>query len=141
MKFLPILVSSLCIASACAESPRRGIPENVSEPIGCLGYRIGSYLQVEGVRADKGMGASRILMIDTIDGERLKSPIGIRIEDMSELPKGVRVVLKGYESGRWIGTPDEVEKVHPELQAQSGWQFFHFFVPTDIISPSTLKLE
>jgi hypothetical protein len=100
----------------------------VEAPIGRLGYRIGSYLTVEGIRADGPKTGVHTLLVDKIGDYKLREVIGIWIEN-TELRTGGRCFVKGYESGGWIGVPPEVERA-TGLQAQAAWQFYFTFLTT-----------
>lgn len=128
------------IGIAChADEGRRGVYEPIQTPIGRLGYRLGSIITVEGYRDEKAKG-SKYLLVDTIDGEKLKTPIPIWVESGEGLPSATRIILKGFETGKWIGTPDEFTAAYPEKGSdQMGWQFFHFFIVTTAIAPETSK--
>lgn len=101
--------------------------KNVAPPVGLLGYPIGSYLTIEGVRAEQGKVGVHTLLVDTINGHKLDKPVGLWIENQ-ELPQGERRVLKGYETGEWIGTPDEVLRATGGPAPQAKWQFGFLFV-------------
>ena len=62
------------------------------------------------MRPDGGKGGQSSLLVDTVNGQKLKEPLGIPVMGV-ELPAGERCVLNGYESGRFIGVPDEVLRV------------------------------
>ncbi|MCX8109337.1 MAG: hypothetical protein N3G20_11100 [Verrucomicrobiae bacterium] len=61
----------------------------VEPPVGRLCYRIGTYLTIEGIRAEKGKVGTQTLAVDTINGLKLGEPVTIRIENL-ELPAGPR---------------------------------------------------
>lgn len=107
--------------------------------VGTLGYKLGTYLTIGGVRAEEGKVGTHTLLVDTIGGNTLDKPIGIWIENV-ELPKGERCVLKGYETGSMIGTPDEVLRATGAPQPQAKWQFHFHFIATSVEQPGNLKL-
>jgi hypothetical protein len=72
-------------------------------PIGSLGYPRGDYLTIKGVRAGYPKSGPQTLLVDTINGKKLGEQIGIRVENIRELPRDVRVVLTGYETGPMDG--------------------------------------
>jgi hypothetical protein len=65
---------------------------------------------------------------DQVGAFTLKQPVQIWIENV-ELPPEGRCVLKGYESGRWIGIPWEVEQA-TGFEFQALWQFQFYFLAT-----------
>lgn len=105
-----------------------------------LGYGIGRYLTIEGSTDGSGKGGNQILMVDTINGSRLKAPLGIRIEGV-KLPVGERCVFNGFESGQFIGIPHEVLAAEKMGAPQAVWQFSHHFVVTSVKAPESLKFD
>jgi len=132
------LLLALC-SSISAQDIRRGSYQRVMPPIGILGYRLGSLITIEGFRAFGPKTGNQTLTVDSIDGEKLKAPVSIWIEHKEGLPPAQRIVLRGYETGEWIGTPDEVIEANPEKGIrQAAWQFFHSFQIVNIVSPKEL---
>ena len=93
-------MSAFVVLVACQLSAHAddGIPK------GRLGHPLGTYFKIEGVRAEAGKVGTQTLLVDAINGERIDQPIGIWIDNVSSLPKGERCMIKGYESGKMIGT-------------------------------------
>lgn len=127
---------ALLIAGGCATSPDR--PEGHGAPVGRLDHRLGTFLRIEGVRADSGKVGSSTLSVDTINGVPCKPPREIWLDNLS-LPAGTRCQLSGYESGRWIGVPREVSEADGVPQQQALWQFQTYFIVTSIQSPESLR--
>ena len=131
-----------CSGCICA---RRGdkSPRAVTQPdapIGRLGYPIGTYLTIEGVRAEQGKVGVRTLLVEKIGERRLASPTQVWIENCKQLPEGRRCILRGYESGAWLGLPPEVQKaMHSEPQALWGFQLY--FIAVYVESPKDLEIE
>ena len=50
-------------------------------------------------------------------------------------------MLKGCESGRWIGIPDKVLEATGEPAPQTPSQFFIHFLATSVEQPATLKIK
>ena len=123
----------------CAER-RAPAPETRSElrgdqaPLGGLGYVIGTYLTIEGVRAEGFKTGARTLSVDTVNGRKLDFPIGIWVDNVESLPESTRCVLKGYESARWIGTPPEVIEATGQI-SQAVWQLQRYFIATSVVQP------
>jgi hypothetical protein len=130
-------IAGLCLAGAPPSKPGY---HTVEPPVGCLGYPIGSYLTIEGVREEKDKGGIQTLLVDTISGYKLEEPVGIWIENV-ELPPGERCVLKGYETGRWIGTPKEVLRATGAPAGQAVWKFQFYFLAKSIDQPKSLKIK
>ena len=130
------------VVCCCAGEPphKPGDAPQVAAPIGRLGYPIGTYLTIEGIRAEKFKSGTHTLLVERIGDYTLTVPVGLWIENV-ELPEGVRCVLKGYETGRWIGVPDEVMRAFGGPPPQVGWQFDFYFLATSVEQPSTLKLK
>ncbi len=119
---------------------------NMDVPIGSLGFPVGSYLTIEGVRLDGAKAGARTLRVDTVNGQKLERAGAISVEKTEALPKGTRCVLKGYETFRMIGEPPAYEAAAVEAGRQItipqvGWQVHLFFVTMSVVSPSGLKLE
>jgi len=116
-------------------------------PYGILGHPLGSYLTIEGVRAEKGKVGAQTLLVDTVNGTKLKSPVSIWVDNVQALPQGTRCVLRGYESGRIIGQPwaySEAAKEEgkpPPPQPQVGWQFSHYLFVMSVVQPKDLEIK
>jgi hypothetical protein len=127
-------MSALAILCACSLSvhPHHDVPK------GRLGHPLGTYLTIEGVRAEAGKVGTRTLLVDTVNGKKLDRPIGIWIDNVAPLPKGERCILRGYESGKMIGVPDEVARAENLPLPQAAWQFFRYFIMTSVVQPEGL---
>lgn len=113
-------------------------------PIGKLGHPLGHYLKIEGIRAEEGKVGVCTLLVDTVNGQKLKKPVEIWIENV-KLLEGRRCVLKGYESCRMIGLPPALEAAARESgekvnQVQAAWQMRFYFVATSVVSPNDLRI-
>ena len=107
-------------------------------PMGNLGYRVGTYLEIEGVRDTGGM-VGQNLLVDTIRGEKIDNPVSLLIENVRELPLGRRCVIRGYESVRMIGLPEQVAEAEDLPPTQACWQMQRFFVMTSAVEPKDLE--
>lgn len=107
-------------------------------PAGRLGHPIGTYLQIEGVRAEQGKVDDHTLLVDRLGGSPLSPPTAISIDNLDSLPKGARCVLRGYETGRWIGVPPGVEASGEVEPQQAMWQFYRTFIATSVQEPPAL---
>ena len=105
-----------------------------------LGFPLGTFLTIEGVRSEHGKGHARTLLVDKVGNQTLNPPVGIWMENV-ELPEAVRCVFKGYETGRWIGTPPEVLEATGAPEPQAEWQFHTYFLATSVEQPATLKVQ
>ncbi|MDY0169578.1 MAG: hypothetical protein RBS80_23755 [Thermoguttaceae bacterium] len=110
-------------------------------PNGRLGHRLGTYLTIEGIRAAKGKVGVNTLIVDTVNGKKLDTPMGVWVENVDSLPKDSRCILHGYESGKMIGVPFEVAKKENMPLPQPRWQFFRYFVVTSVVEPIDLKTK
>ncbi len=112
-------------------------------PLGSLGYPLGDLMTIEGTRA-KGLKINpQTLFVDTVNGKKLEKPVAISIDNVRELPADVRIVLKGYESGRMLGpVPAAIqvaeEKGEKVMMPQRSWHWDAFFVALTSVQP---KLE
>ena len=139
----------MLVANIChAENKIKRLEINPSElagqiPMGSLGYPLGTYLIIEGIRLEKGKVGTRTLLVDTINGEKIKQPIPIWIENIKNpgLPVGERCIIRGYESGKMIGLPFEVAEKENIPVPQAGWQFQRYFVVTSVVGPKGLEKE
>jgi hypothetical protein len=116
-------------------------------PIGSLGFSVGRYLTVEGVRVDGIKTGVQTLHVDTVNGVKLSEPVAIWVDNIDLLPENKRCVLKGYETLRMVGSPPAYFYAAKEAgqtapgRPQAGWQISLYFVATSVISPSDLKVE
>ncbi len=150
MRWLSAALLVLCLAGeSLPAQPQAGPPrarlQNGFVPIGILGYPLGDYLTVEGTRGPEGgKGIGFGLLVDTINGKKLKEPIGIGLGNITrELPKNTRILLKGYETGQMIGVVPAViawQQAMGEtvLEPQAGWQWRSAFIVLQAVKP---KLE
>lgn len=136
-----ILISSLLLSYPAYGEAN---PAFFSALNGSLGFPFGTYHTIEGWRCDTGKVGTRTLIVDTIDGKPLEKNIHIWIENISNpgLPANERIVLKGYESGKFVGTPDlPPEENEKWTMSQLAFQFSFYFVPTTIVSPRGLQFK
>ncbi|MDO9542185.1 MAG: hypothetical protein Q7J98_07675 [Kiritimatiellia bacterium] len=110
-------------------------------PMGNLGYRVGTYLQIEGVREENGKAGTQTLRVDTINGEKISTLVSIWIENVKggALPSGKRCVIRGYESARMIGLPNAVAKAENLPLRQALWQMQRYFIVTSVVEPKELE--
>jgi len=113
-------------------------------PAGRLGFPLGTYLRIEGVRVDGPKYGGRTLLVDSINGKKLDTPIDVGIENVDSLPKDKRCILRGYETGQMIGTPPAVEQAAKEdgkviTLPQAGWKFHRYFIVISVVEPKDLK--
>jgi hypothetical protein len=134
---------ALCVllngCTAPVTRPPTTIDAGPGTHMGRLGRRLGTYLTIEGVRSDTGKVGTRTLRVDTIDGRPLNPPIDIWIDNVAALPAdGQRIALKGYESGRYIGLPPDVERALGDAR-QAPWQFYQYFLVVPIDVPAGIE--
>ncbi|MCH8042724.1 MAG: hypothetical protein IID44_03295 [Planctomycetes bacterium] len=116
------------------------------EPGGILNDRLGTYLTIEGVRADVfGKGGERILLVDTVNGKMLAKPVGIVVQNL-ELPSKKRCILKGYETGEMGGEPPAVFAAAKEqgkkfFPAQAAWAWHTYVVVLIVKAPEDLPIK
>jgi len=151
---VPVAVLGL-LSLACAPRPMAEVAEvaegradvdpsrlSLEVPMGSLGYRVGTYLEIEGVRDTGGMVGHSNLLVDTVRGEKLDRPVSLLITNLrgGQLPLGTRCVVRGYESARMIGLPDEVVQTEGLPPTQAMWQMQRFFVMTSAVEPEELEM-
>ncbi len=112
-------------------------------PMGYLGYPVGTYVQIEGVRQEQGKVGTHTLLVDTLCGEKLKSPVPIWLDNLKPpgLPTGKRCVLRGYESVRMVGVPDGVAKAENLPVPQAAWHMERYFIITSVLEPASLEKQ
>lgn len=116
-------------------------------PAGRLGHPLGTYLTIEGVRVRPEEGKKvgvNTLLVDTVNGKTLETPIGIWVENVDSLPNDAHCILRGYETGRMVGVPPAVIEAAKEegkdiTVPQVGWEFHRYFIVTSVIEPKDLK--
>lgn len=133
---LALLALPFLLAGCATGLPDRS--DSYPVPIGRLGHRIGTYLRIEGVRAEAGKVGDSTLSVDSVNGVACDPPREIWLDNLS-LPSGVRCQLSGFESGRWIGIPPDVSAADGVPQHQALWQFHVYFVVTAVQGPASLK--
>lgn len=114
-----------------------------SQRTGRLTDRLGELItiegtQLEGLRAGKGGATS--LRVDTVNGVELAEPRNVPISGF-RIPKDIRCVLKGYETGSMIGTPPAVSQAakeqgkKPPIPSQAAYQWYTDFVVLIVVEP------
>jgi hypothetical protein len=117
-----------------------------SHKTGRLTDSLGELITIEGIQADFGKGVDTSLNVDTVNGVKLAEPRGVTIEGF-RIPKNVRCVLKGYETGAMIGTPPAVidaakeQGLEPPGLSQAVYQWSTDFVVLIVVEPQALKLS
>ena len=150
-KLLGIGVLLVCLpAFALTQSDRTIQPndgkEYRSHKTGRLTDSLGELITIEGIQAEFGKGVDTLLMVDTVNGVKLAEPRGVTIAGF-RIPKNVRCVLKGYETGSMIGTPPAVmdaakeQGLEPPPVSQAEYQWSTHFVVLIVVEPQSLKLS
>jgi hypothetical protein len=146
--FVATVVSAFVVSAQVVRPKVARVEVNPSQlaleyPMGNLGYRVGTYLQVEGVREEHGKVGTGTLRVDTINGEKIATPVSIWIENVkgSGLPSSKRCVVRGYESARMIGLPDDVAKAENLPIPQAMWQMARYFIITSVVEPKELEKQ
>jgi hypothetical protein len=90
---------------------------------------LGTYLIIEGERVETADGsASHVLAVDTVGGKKLAKPITtVVMLAKGCLPPG-RIVIRGYESGRTVGTPAGVEEQKEGAGSRVPFHFQRYFL-------------
>jgi hypothetical protein len=127
------------------------------QPGGVLGHELGTYLTIEGVKAEGVKIETNTLLVDTVNGKKLDKPvlIGVRLCDFNAtrydievnhlMPLKVRCVYKGFESGGMIGIPPAVYDAAKELgreevpMSPAAWQWRPHFIALIAVKPEAKK--
>jgi hypothetical protein len=125
---LPLILLAFQLSFASSGHAQESVSE--THP-GRLGYNLGTPLVLEGTCLEKGKGGNKSLEVKKVNGKSLEVPIGIWVENVSELPKNTLIVLKGYETGKMIGGDPKQQAVR---------QFYRYFVVTEVVRPKSLKV-
>lgn len=113
--------------------------ERVGVPIGVLGLHFGTFAIVEGHRAiGRGIRGTQHLRVTKINGKSLETPVNIWIENAGSLPADTQIILRGYESGRFVGQPTDVAARENWTTAPAMFQFQHYFIISSIVEPAEL---
>jgi len=117
-------------------------------PIGTLGFPIGSYLTIEGIKAKQDpmiMQNQDFCLVEKVNGSRLAKPVTIEIETANGWSNGVPFVFKGGEYFRMVGTPPAEEAAAMEagrkdfMSSQSIWHLQFYFRVTSVVAPKEEK--
>ncbi len=151
---LLVLLIGLC-SLGCEESKRAEVAtaknappvpsSSMTRPIGRLGLPIGTYVTIEGQRYKPTKPPfkvhARTLLVDTLQAKRLDVPVKLVIKniDIDSLNTETRCVLKGYESGAWVGSPEGLRPGTPVEQTK--FHFHHYFVVTSVDAPKELRIN
>ena len=117
---------------------------STTRPMGRLGLPIGTYVKIEGhpyKPTKPGKAHANILVVDTVQGKKLDSPVELHTKNVAidSLQTEVRCVLKGYESGAWVGSPEGLAPGTPVQQTV--FHFHHLFVVTSVEAPKEIEMK
>ena len=150
MRTILALLTCIPICGCNTTSLRRDAPAHRQAsapqdiPMGILGYPVGTAIEIEGVRErEHGKFASQILVVDTLNGQKLATPIKVWIHNAKRpgLPTKTRCVLRGYETGLMVGTPPALLRENQINTNPFDWQLQRRFVITSIVEPESLEIE
>ena len=133
------MVAMTCRGQTLAERTEPQPDESHHAPVGVLGYPLGSYLTVGGVRTEQGPGPGWSLIVDTVSGHKFAKPVTTYVN--LKLPVG-RCIFNGYEKGAWGGDlPPEVDQYekYDGPRPQFGWGFVNTFVITSVVQPADFR--
>jgi hypothetical protein len=155
-----ILMAGYCTISAqtsSTPSESKSIKlDSHGVPFGTLGFPVGSYLTIEGVKEKPQILQNQHWLVDTVNGSKLTKPVSIDVEHISmidwtnnvdtrSLPDGQRFIFKGYETLEMIGTSPGLKAAAkesgqgvPAIQ-QDLWHLYFYFVVTSIVAPKEEK--
>jgi len=139
-KFLRPLACTHETERSRREQPARVRLHAGDVPLGSLGRPLGSYLLVEGVRANGAKSGKKTLHVEVVNGEKLIEATDIWVENIRELPEDTRVELAGYETGAMEGpVPAAIRAAEKSketvLLPQRGWQWHPYFVALSATKP------
>ncbi len=120
--FFGLLCSVVALSGEPGPGPKQPTLQVSELPIGSLGFPVGSYLTIEGLRLDGFKAGVHTLRVDTVNGYKLAKPVAIWVEKTEPLPKETRCTLKGYETLEMIGMPPAYLEADKEAgNAAAGW--------------------
>ena len=114
-----------------------------SQRTGRLTDRLGELITIEGTQPEgsrAGKGSATSLRVDTVNGVKLTEPRNVPISGF-RIPKDIRCVLKGYETGSMIGTPPAMSQAakeqgkKPPIPSQAAYQWYTDFVVLIVVEP------
>ncbi len=148
-RIVSVSVLLFSFVAFCGEQGAQPKPPTIHTgdvPIGSLGFPVGSYLTIEGVRVEGPKTGGRTLRVDTVNGTKLPEAVTVGVENIDALPRDVRCVLRGYETLQMVGSPPAYlaaakEAGHETAAPQAGWQIRLYFVATSAVSPSDLNVK
>lgn len=128
------------------------------QPGGKLSNQLGVYRTIEGVRFVGGKVETGTLLVETVDGTKLDTPIPLLIrggvvvdnqlqEQVLRLPAGQHFVFKGFETAEMIGVPPAVRTAALEQGwkevpvSAAGFQCRPYFVALVVVEPKDFKLR
>ena len=128
------------------------------QPGGLLRDQLGTYLTIEGVKAEGGKIETGTLLVDAVNGKNLEQPISVVIRGAYvdnhnlqpaglDLPAQQRCGFKGFESGEMIGVPPAVRAAAAEQgwkevpMSPAPWQWRPYFVALIVVEPEGLELR
>jgi hypothetical protein len=107
-------------------------------PNGKLGVPLGQLVELEGTRADGFKFGSGTMVVAKIDGRPPSHPMSVWIEGV-DLPKHVRLIVRGYETIDTAGNAPAYEQFAklknqpPPNEPQAGWKIYLKFVALEVI--------
>ena len=112
-------------------------------PNGRLGFPLGTYLTITGRTPDgrrMKVNTTTTLMVEQVNGQTIDNPVSVVVENLGKFyfPSNTTITIRGFETGRMIGVPDEVAMKENIPIPQAEWQFHRTFVFTSSVEPPTL---
>ena len=146
-----LLLAGYCTVSAqttnAPAEPTSIKLDNRGVPFGTLGFPVGSYLTIEGVKEKPQIMQNQHWLVDTVNGSKLTERVVITFDSpqhLLNLPVGGRFIVKGYETLAMVGEPPALEAAAKDsgqnleqLQhmQQPAWRLEYRFVVTSIVAP------
>ena len=152
---LILLLASYCTLSAQTNNalaePKPIKRDHSGVPIGTLGFPVGTYLTIEGVKEKSSLKYDQHWLVDTVNGSKLAEPVSIVMQTANGSTNGTRCGFKGFETLQMIGPPPGYVAAAKEAgrrdivrnleQEQDGWQLLFYFMDTSGMSTRNFMLH
>jgi hypothetical protein len=125
--------------------PTSEVPTHHDVPMGLLGHPLGTALTIEGTQKAARGKFSQVLVVDSVNGQKLAKPVDILIQNAKRPWRSAqtRCVFNGYETGSMVGTPPALlkEGAKQNMADQVDWTFLRQFMIISVVEPASMEIE